>query len=109
VRRAASSSPAGGISATDLPRPARPPVDSRRPSNPCPQLYMTHAALRARIRRLDMLVRGLMLEHANRREEPGPLHYVELRAYLDGLAAAADGLERARKALVQADQRIRRV
>jgi hypothetical protein len=58
--------------------------------------------LRARLKRLDKLVRGLALEVALLRKGDDPLLYRERRAYLKAVQEAQAGLELARVTLAGA-------
>jgi hypothetical protein len=62
--------------------------------------------LRARIRRLDELTRGLMKEVVHVEDAQDPLLYLERRAYLAALREAVGGLETARVTLARALQRL---
>ena len=62
--------------------------------------------LRARIRRLDELTRGLMKEIVTVEDAQDPLLYLERQAYLAALREAVSGLETARVTLARALQRL---
>ncbi len=62
----------------------------------------------ARIDRLAELSRSLGVEASIIKRGLDPLLYLERKEYLDGLAAAVAGLEKARVALATARQRAKR-
>jgi hypothetical protein len=64
--------------------------------------------LRARVRRLDELSRGLAKEVALWRSGDDPLLYLERKAYLVAIRGAVDGVESARVVLAKASQRLER-
>jgi hypothetical protein len=63
-------------------------------------------AIRARIRRLEVLSQGLGLEAERIRTGLGPFLWVERRGYFDALGDTIAGLEKARVILAKATQRI---
>ena len=67
---------------------------------------MTEADLRARVRRLDELSRGMARELVRVQECDDPLLYRERQDYLAALRVAVSGLEAGRVALAQALQRL---
>ncbi len=67
---------------------------------------MTITDLRARIRRLDELARGLAKEVLLWEKGNDPLLYGERQKYLRGIQNALSGIEAARVVLVQARQRL---
>jgi hypothetical protein len=64
------------------------------------------ADLKARVRRLDELTRGLAREVAIWKEADDPLLYLERRAYLKAIQDALAGVESARVVLARARQRL---
>jgi len=62
--------------------------------------------LKARVRRLDELTRGLAREVAIWKEADDPLLYLERRAYLKAIQDALAGVESARVVLARARQRL---
>ncbi len=64
------------------------------------------ADLKARVRRLDELTRGLAQEVAIWKEADDPLLYLERRAYLKAIQDALAGVESARVVLARARQRL---
>jgi hypothetical protein len=69
---------------------------------------ITLAALAARVRRLDELMRGLAKELAVWKEGNDPLLYLERQAYLKAIQDALTGVETARVVLARARQRAER-
>src|SRR5438067_11307201 len=67
---------------------------------------MTREDLRARVRRLDELTRGVMKEVVLIQECEDPLLRNERLAYLDGLRDAVSGMGAARVTLARALQRL---
>jgi hypothetical protein len=67
---------------------------------------MNLADLRARIRRLDELARGLAKEVALWKAGNDPLLYLERRVYLGAIQDALAGVEAARVILAKARQRL---
>jgi hypothetical protein len=66
------------------------------------------ADIASRVKRLDLLSRGVALEISLVTKADDPLLYVERQAYLAGLRAMQAGFESARVALVKARQRLDR-
>jgi hypothetical protein len=64
------------------------------------------ADLKARVRRLDELTRGLAREVSIWKEADDPLLYLERRAYLKAIQDALAGVESARVVLARARQRL---
>ena len=64
------------------------------------------ADLKARVRRLDELTRGLAREVAIWKQADDPLLYLERRAYLKAIQDALAGVESARVVLARARQRL---
>lgn len=67
---------------------------------------MTRADLRARIRRLGELARGLAKEVMLWKEGNDPLLYPERQAYLRAIHDSLAGIEAARVVLTRVDQRL---
>jgi hypothetical protein len=69
---------------------------------------VTLARLPARVRDLDQLSRGLVLELTSIQKADGPMLYLERGAYLSAMVNALKGIEAARVTLPKATQRLRR-
>jgi hypothetical protein len=67
---------------------------------------MNLSDLRARVRRLDQLARGLALEVSLWKSCDDPLLYVERKSYLSAIQDALAGTEAARVALAKVVQRL---
>jgi hypothetical protein len=67
---------------------------------------MNRADLKARVRRLDQLSRGLAKEVTLWKACDDPLLYLERKAYLHAIQDALAGVEAARVVLVKANQRL---
>ena len=67
---------------------------------------MTAADIAARVRRLDLLSRGLMVELSQVAKADDPMLYVERREYLGAMRQAWSGIEAPRVTLVKARQRL---
>ena len=67
---------------------------------------MNLANLKARVRRLDELSRGLVKEVALWKTANDPLLYLERKVYLNAIQDALAGVEAARVLLVKVSQRL---